>query len=416
MKKAGVIAAIALAVFLSLWLFRSLERDGNAARPGAPAGTAIAAGTREISGTVQRKETMSHIFRKYEIKIGQLFPIREAAANVHRLRDIDQCRPYTITLDSDNNVLSLLYHIDEDRFLSVTREGEGFRAGIFPIEYEKRTRWLEGAITTNLIASFPPDGDSVALALQLSDIFAWDIDFTTDLRKGDAYRVVVGEMWLDGKFKRYGEVIAAEFTNKGETFRAYRFNIGGKANYFDDEGMSVRRAFLKAPLSYRRISSGFARSRNHPILKIARPHLGIDYAAPRGTPVSALGDGTVLHAGFKGSNGKLVILRHPNGYTTFYGHLSRIAPGIRRGAHVRQGDVIGQVGATGMATGPHLDFRIQRDGKFLNPLTVNLPRGEAVPPDRMADFRGLRDELRRTLASISPERHADAGPGSAPGR
>src|SRR3972149_970067 len=167
MKKAGVIAAIALAVFLSLCLSRSLERDGNAARPGAPAGTAIAAGTREISGTVQRKETMSHIFRKYEIKIGQLYPIREAAANVHRLRDIDQCRPYTITLDSDNNVLSLLYHIDEDRFLSVTREGEGFRAGIFPIEYEKRTRWLEGAITTNLIPSFPPAGDSVAPALRL---------------------------------------------------------------------------------------------------------------------------------------------------------------------------------------------------------------------------------------------------------
>ncbi len=414
MKKAGVVAAVALAAFLGLWLSRGPGSDGNGS--GAPAGTANADGTREISGTVQPRETMSHIFRKYGIEIGQLFRIREAAAGVHRLRDIDRGRPYAITLDSDNNVLSLRYHIDEDRFLSVTRAEEGFRAGVFPIEYEKRTRGIEGAITTNLIASFPPDGDSVALALQLSDIFAWDIDFTTDLRKEDSYRVAVEEMWLDGKFRRYGEVVAAEFTNKGETFRAYRFEVGGKADYFDDEGMSVRRAFLKAPLSYRRISSGFTRSRRHPILKIARPHLGGDDAAPRGTPVSALGDGTVHYAGFKGSNGKLIILRHPNGYTTYYGHLSRIAPGIRRGASVRQGDVIGRVGATGMSTGPHLDFRIRRDGKFVNPLTVNLPRGGSVPPDRMADFRGRRDELRQMLASISPARYADAEPGSAQAR
>ncbi len=210
------------------------------------------------------------------------------------------------------------------------------------------------------------------------------------------------ERWLDGEFRNFGDILAAELSVDGHRYRAYRFDTGSRPDYFDDEGKSLRKAFLKAPLSYRRISSGFTKRRMHPILKIARPHFGVDYAAPTGTPVSTVGDGTVIFAGYKGPNGNLVIVRHPNGYTTFYGHLARIAKGIRRRAEVRQGDVIGTVGATGLATGPHLDFRIRRHGTFLNPLTVNLPRGGAIPPDRMADFRGVREEFARTLAAISP--------------
>jgi murein DD-endopeptidase MepM/ murein hydrolase activator NlpD len=194
----------------------------------------------------------------------------------------------------------------------------------------------------------------------------------------------------------------------GHVYRAYRFGTGGRSGYFDDEGKSLRKAFLKAPLSYRRISSGFTKRRMHPILKIARPHFGVDYAAPAGTPVSTVADGAVIFAGYKGPNGNLVIVRHPNGYTTSYGHLSRIAKGIRRGAEVRQGDVIGKVGSTGRSTGPHLDFRIRRHGTFLDPLTVNLPRGGAVPPNRMAAFRGVVEEFERSLSAISPALHAKA--------
>jgi murein DD-endopeptidase MepM/ murein hydrolase activator NlpD len=178
----------------------------------------------------------------------------------------------------------------------------------------------------------------------------------------------------------------------------------------DDEGKSLRKAFLKAPLSYRRISSGFTKRRMHPILKIARPHLGVDYAAPAGTPVSTVGDGTVIFAGRKGPNGNLVIVRHPNGYTTSYGHLARIKKGIRRRAEVRQGDVIGTVGSTGLSTGPHLDYRIRRNGTFLNPLAVNLPRGGAIPGDRMSDFRGVRETFARSLSAISPAVFAGAEP------
>jgi len=248
----------------------------------------------------------------------------------------------------------------------------------------------------------------VLLALELSDIFSWDVDFNTDFRKGDTFRVLVEERWLDGEFRKYGDILAAELAVDGKTYRAYHFDAGDRPDYFDEEGKSLRKAFLKAPLSYRRISSGFTKRRMHPILKIARPHLGIDYAAPAGTPVSTVGDGTVTFAGRKGPNGNLVVVRHPNGYTTSYGHLARITKGIRRGAVVRQGDVIGTVGATGRATGPHLDYRIRRNGAFLNPLTVNLPKGEAVPRGRMADFRGVAEAFARSLAAISPTLHAKA--------
>jgi len=309
----------------------------------------------------------------------------------------------------DNNVLSLAYHIDDDEILRVVRSEPGYLADKVPIEYERRIGTLGGVVQSNLVSSLPGGGQSELLAIQLSDIFSWDVDFNTDFRKGDTFRILVEERWLDGEFRNYGDILAAELSVDGNTYRAYRFDTGDRSDYFDDEGKSLRKAFLKAPLSYRRISSGFTKRRMHPILKIARPHFGVDYAAPAGTPVSTVGDGTVIFAGYKGPNGNLVIVRHPNGYTTSYGHLARIAKGIRRGAEVRQGDVIGTVGATGLATGPHLDYRIRRHGTFLNPLTVNLPRGGAIPGDRMSDFRGVREEFARSLAAASPTLRASSG-------
>ncbi|HEY5764626.1 MAG TPA: peptidoglycan DD-metalloendopeptidase family protein, partial [Candidatus Deferrimicrobiaceae bacterium] len=305
-----------------------------------------------------------------------------------------------ITLDTDNNVLTLSYQIDDAATLAITQEAPGFQAEKVAIEYDVREAGLAGTIENNLVSSLGEDGRSVALALDLSDIFSWDIDFNTDLRKGDSYRVVVEELWLNGEFRRYGNVLSAEFLNDGSVHRAYRFGIDGRFGYFDDDGNSLRRAFLKAPLSYRRISSGFSRNRLHPILKRRHPHLGVDYVAPRGTPVSAIGDGTVRFAGWKGANGNLVILKHPMGYTTYYGHLSRIAKGIRPGAKVSQGDVIGTVGSTGRTTGAHLHFQINRHGRIVNPLSVNLPRGEGIPKERMAEFRKYRAGVKESLASI----------------
>lgn len=372
--------------------------------------------SREIADTVRKGETVAAIFEKHRLDIGDLFRMRQASASVHPLKDISAGRPYTITLDPDNNVLSLAYHINDDEILRIVRSEPGYRADKVPIEYEVRIGTLGGVVRSNIVSALPAGGPSALLAIELSDIFSWDVDFNTDFRKGDTFRILVEERWLDGAFRKYGDILAAELDVDGRLFRAYRFDtgdMGDRSDYFDDEGKSLRKAFLKAPLSYRRISSGFTKRRMHPILKIARPHLGVDYAAPAGTPVSTVGDGTVSFAGRKGPNGNLVIVRHPNGYATSYGHLARIMKGIRRGAEVRQGDLIGAVGATGLATGPHLDFRIRRNGTFLNPLTVDLPRGGAVPPGRIAEFRGVAAAFARSLAAITPTLHARAG---SPGR
>ncbi|MBE0568073.1 MAG: peptidoglycan DD-metalloendopeptidase family protein, partial [Deltaproteobacteria bacterium] len=348
----AVLAAVVLAFFLGDPVVRDPGPDGGSVDPGSGR-------SREIVDTVRKGETVSRIFEKHRLDIGELFRMREASAGVHRLRDISVGRPYTITLDPDNNVLSLAYHINDDEILRIFRSDPGYRAEKVAIEYGRRVGTLGGVIQSNLVLSLPEGGQSALLAIALSDIFSWDIDFNTDFRKGDTFRVLVEEHWLGDEFRKYGDILAAELSVDGHRYRAYRFDTGDRSDYFDDEGKSLRKAFLKAPLSYRRVSSGFTKRRMHPILKIARPHLGVDYAAPAGTPVSTVGDGTVIFAGYKGPNGNLVIVRHPNGYTTTYGHLSRITKGIRRGVEVRQGDVIGKVGATGRATGPHLDFRIR---------------------------------------------------------
>ena len=357
----------------------------------------------EIRGVVHPGETMSDIFKKYGLHSQDLFHLKEASTGVHRLGKITTGKPYRIELGPDNSVLSLTYQINDDVLLNITRGNSEFRAEKIAIPYETKTSKVGGTIENNLYDSLGNGGESGILAYALSDIFSWDIDFTTDLRNGDTFKIVVEEQWLNGRFKRYGNILAAEFTNDGKVYRAFRYEgPNGRAGYFDEEGNSLQRSFLKAPLSYRRISSGFTYSRMHPILKIRRPHLGVDYVAPRGTPVSALGDGTIQFAGYKGANGNLVILRHPKGFTTYYGHLQKIRRGIRRGARVAQGDVIGYVGSTGRATGPHLDFRMKKGNRFINPLRVDVPRRSGIPKNLIADYDKVRQERGLELASIVP--------------
>jgi len=393
----GIAISIALIAVVGYLSLPSSQMDSSIPLPGS-----TPAYGPEIQGVVKPGETMFDIFKRYGLSIQELFSIREASAGIHRLKKISAGQPYRIRLDSDNNVLSLTYQIDDEALLRITRGTPDFRAEKIEIPFERKVGNVGGVIENNLYDSLGNGGESVLLAFAVADIFSWDIDFTSDLRTGDSYRIIVEEIWIDGRFKRYGNVLAAEFINDGTTFRAYRYEANGNAGYFDDDGNSLRKAFLKAPLNFRRISSGFSRSRLHPILKIRRPHLGVDYVAPAGTPVSALGEGTVRFAGWKGANGKLVVLSHPMGYKTYYGHLSRIARGIRPNFRVRQGDVIGYVGATGRATGPHLHFQIAQNGRVLNPFSMKLPRGTGVPKGEMADFRKLRTGMEETLASIVP--------------
>jgi len=357
----------------------------------------------EISGTIKKGETLFDIFKKYKLDIGELFKLREASADIHRLRELYPGQPYKIIVDDNNQINSFAYWINDDLILNIKRVDSDFRAEKVAIKYEKRIQHIGGGIRDNLISSVGEGRENLMLALQLSDIFAWDIDFTTDLRNDDTFKIVVDEFYLDGEFKKYGDILSAEFINNGETYYAYRFEYDGKVDYYDAYGKSLRRAFLKAPLSFRRISSGFSQKRFHPILKIYRPHLGVDYAASAGTPVSTVGDGRVVFAGYKGQNGNIVSIRHFNGYRTYYGHLSKIAKGIRKGVKVKQGQIIGYVGATGLATGPHLDYRIKVNNKFVNPLKLKLSRGKTVPRKLMAEFKNFKNNMDIRLASITPK-------------
>jgi murein DD-endopeptidase MepM/ murein hydrolase activator NlpD len=393
----GIAVSAALVAVVSCVSSCSSLKDSSTPLP-----EEASAASQEITGVVKPGETMFDIFQRYGLSIRELLSMREASAGIHRIKKISAGQPYRIQLDGDNNVLSLTYRIDDEKFLRITRGDPEFRAEKIEIPYERKAGSVGGIIESSLYESLGNGGESALLACEVADIFSWDIDFASDLQPGDSFRLVVEELWLGGRFQRYGKVLAAEFVNEGTRHRAYRYEVNGHAGYFDEDGNSLRKAFLKAPLNFRRISSGFSRSRLHPILKIRRPHLGVDYVAPAGTPVSALGDGTVRFAGWKGANGRLVILSHPGGYKTCYGHLSRIARGIRPGSRVGQGDVIGYVGSTGRATGPHLHFQVAQNGRVVNPFSMKLPRGIGIPKTMMADFRKFRTGMAETLSSISP--------------
>ena len=245
-------------------------------------------------------------------------------------------------------------------------------------------------------------GEEDAVALELSDIFGSDIDFYTDLRKGDKLRVVFEKKFLNGRFYGYGEILAAEFKNQGRVFLAYRFTYPdtGKADFFDGEGNSLRKEFLKSPMKFARITSRFSLSRLHPIRKIYRPHYGVDYAAPIGSPVQATADGTVTQAGMNGAAGRMIKISHKNSYETMYLHLSGLAAGIRAGAKVDAKQVIGYVGSSGESTGPHLDYRILYHGSFVNPSGWKFRPAEPLRKEFLAPFKAEVEKL--DLALIAP--------------
>jgi len=344
---------------------------------------------------------VSDIFRKHGLNLADLFAMRQAAASVHKLREVRPGRSYRLTVDEKNCVNSFTYYIDDNTILKIERDENGFSAENCDVPYEARTLTLGGQIDDSLSAALGGTREDAALAISVSDILAWDIDFTTDLRKGDSFRIIVEGLYLEGEFKKYGRVLAVEFINDGRPQKAYLFEEDGQPAYFDSNGQSLKKSFLRAPLSFRRISSSFSQSRRHPILKISRPHCGIDYVAPQGTPVDATAAGRVSFAGYRGGYGRLVILRHQNGVQTYYGHLSRIASGVHSGRQIKQGDLVGYVGATGLATGPHLHYEMRQNNRPMNPLRFKAAAGSPVPRVRMDDYRRLTAAIERTFATAS---------------
>jgi murein DD-endopeptidase MepM/ murein hydrolase activator NlpD len=298
----------------------------------------------------------------------EIHALQEAVKPVHDLARIRAGHEFRFLMDPGGGWRSFEYDIDSDTYLAVEREGPSFRAAVKPFPFETRAAVVWGRIEDNLIAAVDAAGEEDWLALRLAELFGWDIDFHTDLQPGDTFRAVFEKKFLDGEFRGYVDILAAEFVNSGRRYTAFRYAYPGgqAADYFDAEGNSLRREFLRSPLKFGRVTSRFSRSRLHPIRKTYRPHHGVDYGAPVGTSVQATGDGTVTQAGWNGGAGRMIKLRHSNGYETMYLHLSRI--NVRVGARVRTGEVIGAVGSSGESTGPHLDYRIIHRGNYVNPL------------------------------------------------
>ncbi|QEP45077.1 peptidase M23 [Ectothiorhodospiraceae bacterium BW-2] len=265
-------------------------------------------------------------------------------------------------------------------------------------EHDIQTTFAAATIEESLYKSGVAAGLSDNLIMELANLFGWDIDFALDIRKGDQFIVHYEELYLDGNKVRDGQIIAAEFTNRSHKYQAFRhLTSNGDAQYFDAEGQSMRKAFLRSPVDFRRISSRFQPERYHPVLGVKRPHRGVDYAAATGTPIKAAGDGKVLFVGKKGGYGNTVILQHGGQFTTLYGHMSRFKRGLRKGERVSQGEIIGYVGSTGLATGPHLHYEFRVNGTHKNPLTVKFPDAEPIEPRYRSTFLAQATRLQTLL-------------------
>ena len=262
-------------------------------------------------------------------------------------------------------------------------------------------RYVEGTITSSLWNTIIQNGASPLLALKMSDLYAWQIDFF-DIKQGDSFRLIYDEAWIDDTtFLDIASIEGAQFNHQGKDFIAVSFEQDSTREYFDDVGNSLRKEFLKAPLDFFRISSKFSNARYHPVLKIYRPHHGVDYAAPAGTPVKTVGDGVVTAKGYqRNGGGNYLKIKHNSEYTTTYMHLSRFAKGIQKGRSVKQGEIIGYVGSTGLATGPHLDYRVHKNNQAINPLTMEAPPSFPVKPELLDSFMVVRDVMLMQLDSL----------------
>jgi murein DD-endopeptidase MepM/ murein hydrolase activator NlpD len=379
---------------------------------------ALAADTTLVSARVAAGATLASILRTHEVVAADAAALVARAAAVFDLRKVRAQQSYVLVKDAEGLLRRFEYEIDGDRLLRVVRTGSEVDASLVadvqPIPKTRRLETVRGRIDrehSSLVSALDAAGETIDLTIALADIFGGEIDFTTEVQPGDHFELSVEKQFReDRRFAGYGPIVAAEFTNAGRRVRAVRFTPeGGSPGYYDERGVSMRRFFLASPLKFQPVvTSAFSRSRLHPVLREYRAHLGVDYRAPAGAPVVAVAGGVVVSAGAGGAGGRVVHLRHANGYETKYLHLSAIA--VRAGAHVRQGDLIGRVGATGLATAAHLDYRLMRNGVFVNPITAHrsVPPADPVPESEMVAFAAVRDRAMAALSTSAVARVSDS--------
>jgi murein DD-endopeptidase MepM/ murein hydrolase activator NlpD len=397
-----------------------------APEPGrAPIGQDIvlAPDTETFEARVARNATLETIFRTHQLRDDVTVAAIEAVRSVLSPRVLRADQPYRLVRTIDGLLRRFEYQIDADRFLQVLLpdRGQPNQFDVKVIAYEKRTELtaVHADIDrehSSLVAAIDAAGEKVQLAIALAEVFAGDVDFDSDLQPGDSVELLFEKVFREGHFSSYGRLVAARLHNDGRDLQAYQFVQNGKSGYYDERGRSLKRVFLRSPLKFAaRVTSGFSYRRLHPVHRRYRAHLAVDYGAPHGSVVVAVASGTVLSAGYSGGSGLMVRLRHSNGFESYYLHLSSLGKGIRRGAKVQQGQQIGRVGSTGTATGPHLDYRLKQNGRFVNPLTLHrrMPPGEPIAAGVRAAFdlerARLTQQLSTTLlASASPDAGRDA--------
>jgi len=354
------------------------------------------------TGKVKKNEFLSDILLKYGVSYGDIDHIARNTKDIFDVRKIVAGNSYSVICLSDslNNALYFAYELSPSKYVLY-----GFGDSITIQHGEKEivttVATTSGAIQSSLWNAMVDNNADPNLSNDLSETYAWTIDFF-GLQKGDTYKVIYEKLFVDSTYVGLNKVVASMFYHGGDSLYAFYFEQDGKGDYFDEKGNSLQRTFLKAPLRFTRISSRFSNSRMHPVLKIRRPHHGVDYAAPSGTPVHTVGDGTVIKKGYqKRGGGNYIKIKHNGTYSTTYMHLKGFAKGIKVGNHVRQGDLVGYVGATGLATGPHLDFRFYRNGKPVDPLKVESPPSLPIDTANMAAFDSVVGVYLTKLINVS---------------
>ena len=359
-----------------------------------------------ITVTVKSGDTLSSLFDAQGLPVMDWVNIIKLGGEGHKLKRLRAGEKLNLRKGPEG-LQELTYALDEAHTLQISRVGEAFEALVHTADIERRPTYAAGVIKTSPWEAGVAAGLPESLIVEMADIFGYDIDFGQDLRVGDRFTVIYDELYKNGEKLRAGNILAAEFVNQGNALRAVRYtDPQGSAGYYAAGGQSLRKAFIRTPLNVFRISSNFSYGRRHPVLNRIRAHLGTDYAAGTGTPVKATGDGRITHMGWKGGYGKMISIKHGSSIETVYGHLSRFRPGLGYGSRVQQGQVIGYVGSTGLATGPHLHYEFRVNGVHRDPRRVTLPRATALPRQFVDHFRASSTPLLAQLDALNRTRLA----------
>jgi len=366
-----------------------------------------------IEARVPRHATLDSILRQHALSTHLVNAAVRSAASVFNPRQLRADRPYRLVLSFDGFLREFEYEIDADRFLRIINRDrdkpEVLDAEVLPFEKQSNVVAIRGEIDAqhpSLIAAMGETGENIQLAMALADVFGGQIDFNSDLQPADNFEVLFEKSTREGQFAGYGAILGATFVADGKRHQAFRWvhPETGKAAYYDEDGRSLKRFFLVSPLKFEpRVTSHFSRRRLHPVLNRVRAHTGVDYGAPHGAAVVAVASGTVVSAGWAGGGGNQVRLRHEGGTETYYLHLSSFGPGMRAGARVDQGQLIGRVGATGTATGPHLHFSLRKGNAFVDPVAERRrqPPGEPIPSAHLAAYRAARDSMLQQIGTAA---------------